>query len=61
MPQDGLPALLAVVNKYLSVALTPADVAANPSPAALASLICQRAPNAAEGAQLLLKVLAPKT
>ncbi|CAI0976252.1 condensation domain-containing protein [Serratia quinivorans] len=60
LPQDGLPALLAVVNKYLSVALTPADVAANPSPAALAALICQRAPNAAEGAQLLLKVLAPK-
>jgi non-ribosomal peptide synthetase component F len=60
LPQDGLPALLAVVNKYLSVALTPADVAANPSPAALAALICRQAPNAAEGAQMLLKVLTPK-
>jgi hypothetical protein len=60
LPQDGLLALLAVLNKYLSVALTPEDVVAHPTPTALAALICERAPNAAEGVQMLLKVLAPK-
>ncbi len=60
LPQDGLLALLAVLNKYLSVALTPEDVAAHPTPTALAALICERAPNAAEGVHMLLKVLAPK-
>ncbi|MNV69696.1 hypothetical protein D3C71_1626160 [compost metagenome] len=53
-------ALLAVLNKYLPVALAPKDIEANPTPAALAAVICERAPNAAEGAQLLLQVLAPK-
>lgn len=60
LPQDALQALLAVLNKYLPLALTPADVEANPTPAALAALICELAPNANEGVQMLLKVLAPK-
>ncbi|CAI1523289.1 Phenyloxazoline synthase MbtB [Serratia liquefaciens] len=60
LPQDALMALLAVLNKYLPVALAPKDIEANPTPAALAAVICERAPNAAEGAQLLLQVLAPK-
>jgi hypothetical protein len=60
LPQAGLLALLEVVNKYLPVALTPADVATHPTPAALAALICERAPHADEAVQMLLKVLAPK-
>ncbi|CAI1133578.1 Phenyloxazoline synthase MbtB [Serratia entomophila] len=60
LPDAGLNALLGVINKYLAAALTPQDVAAHPTPAALAALICERATGAAEGARTLLKALAPQ-
>lgn len=60
LPEAALLALLGVLNKYLSVALTAQDLAAHPTPAALAALICERDPNAAEGAKMLLNVLTPQ-
>lgn len=60
LPDAGVNALLAVLNKYLAAALTAQDLAAHPSPAALAALICQRSPEAGRHAKTLLAALAPQ-
>lgn len=60
LPDAGVNALLTVLNRYLAAALTVQDLAAHPSPAALAALICQRSPEAGRHAKTLLAALAPQ-